>query len=416
MFSRRLADLSSTSILDSLFRSLNGLTNQVPIPDIKISPLPEIPVDLWRRICLLACLPGSSVSDLSAYDLIEAIGAEQHPPFLLRPRQILILVKAILLEAKIIIFGKHASRVSALVLFMVSLFTGLESLGVATKSCEKPTPVLGEELESHYGLLAGAPLLVWHADCLLFPYASLKIIPQLKKCSGFLIGATNRLFISSTTLESDILVTLEDDDAKSSRLEIRKKPPSMIQALAFSSMENRFTRIWSKKKILDEEDSSELSDEEEVYERHQAAKPVDLDVDPMKWLKRLHSAATENHSGSSAPKTSWRRAVHLPRGFNADKNLVCISRNIQLMTGSAEAVRLNISTYLEILLRLTAFATGSKRSGKQFKTAVDSKALGLPNFSTFFLHNWAETYNFKIWLANHQAPVGWQSGQKKFSK
>jgi len=122
----------------------------------------------------------------------------------------LVLLKILLLEKRIAIWGNPVSRVCQFVLSLINLFPGLVHKGLYHSCCVENTYFQTSAQAPHdqYGL----PLDIFEEGCLFQPYVSLHNMTILRKpqVRSFVIGCSNVLFKQQMHCPWDVLVDIDN--------------------------------------------------------------------------------------------------------------------------------------------------------------------------------------------------------------
>lgn len=339
------------------------------------------------------------------------------PPFInqIRAKDLLVLVKALLLELRIAVHSTSARRASSAVLVLISMIPGLFP---------------GDESVASLG---GRLPLYSPPDCLICPYLSLQLSRSFQGKRAYVFGGTNPMLIDR--LLPDIVVWVDRGT-----VEIFTK--AVIPLLTLTDTERRLVR----------KGLQHLSDD------------VTPRISPEKALTKSSTTRGGGLLGSAGWTTNRGETVtselvtpRLPRGFSPT-NLVgagadttakripsvldyesceSIDREIFEKTplgaedanqtdctsaadiavndiaGAAistssdptEATREQIFAYLNVLARLIAFAAGPRRDIRLLRVLIEEKALGLKDFNIDFLEGWSKTAALQEWLSLHTFPT-----------
>eukprot|EP01053_Blabericola_migrator_P012225 Blabericola_migrator_1__12224@NODE_760_length_6627_cov_45_648933_g83_i2_p1_GENE_NODE_760_length_6627_cov_45_648933_g83_i2NODE_760_length_6627_cov_45_648933_g83_i2_p1_ORF_typecomplete_len847_score117_80MORN/PF02493_20/1_4e02MORN/PF02493_20/0_0084MORN/PF02493_20/0_00021MORN/PF02493_20/0_18MORN/PF02493_20/2_2MORN/PF02493_20/0_0025MORN/PF02493_20/0_00069MORN/PF02493_20/0_00098MORN/PF02493_20/0_17MORN/PF02493_20/0_094MORN/PF02493_20/5_6e03Avl9/PF09794_9/7_8e26DENN/PF02141_21/1_4e08SPA/PF08616_10/4_8e len=361
---------------------------------------------------------------------------------LVKPKQLFTILKCVLLEKRIIIYGDDAARVSAFILGLTSLLPGLQTHGVILKNYSE------DSLSRLHRF--GFPLTTFYGSCPLLPITSLQMLNSLNKCKGFLAGATNGLWLTQSVLTSDLVVTLRV--GHKTLLDIRNR--SLQTALHLSDYEMKLVKRNLTPLIQTEVENSlgdeshfdldELNKDDDGGDEAGSSVPSESETDavaePSPLLKSWQtSSAVSESDGSSmfrlllrsggpsargdkrafdgivsritkatplGTRTRRRSSVqpNLPRHLCTvnDQDVTSI---LESNGGAMDLLYLEVRKYFENLLRLCAKAAGPERSANALKRAAESRSLGLSNFNASFIKLWTETHNCVRWVAEHQLPM-----------
>ena len=160
--------------------------------------------------------------------------------------QTLVLVKALLLQRKILFFGSKCERLCLLQFALLSLMPGLMA---HLEDCAHPDldaalPTLTEAdmalptTTSRASLLAhmGLPLRIFGKGAVLMPYAPLQHLDLLAayETKSYVVGSTNSLLLQQKERYADLLVNLDEHNS------ITILSPSLRQALQLSAADRRW--------------------------------------------------------------------------------------------------------------------------------------------------------------------------------
>ncbi|EAR89363.1 transporter Avl9 (macronuclear) [Tetrahymena thermophila SB210] len=113
----------------------------------------------------------------------------------------LVILKALLLQKKILVYSLHSCSTSNFVMSLISLIPGLSFFKFKSKYIDIIQSALGE-----YGL----PLRVFNEqDCPLELYFTIQQLDNMDKYKGYLIGTTNQLIRSHKKTGADLIVDLD---------------------------------------------------------------------------------------------------------------------------------------------------------------------------------------------------------------
>lgn len=136
--------------------------------------------------------------------------------------KVLVLLKALLLETKIIFFANDTESICASQFSIVSLIPGLmENLGDCGSPClkqkelKKPTSLKSSDRKSLLAYM-GLPLHPFGEGGLFDPYVPLQQFNELKapETKFFLVGTTNSLMLSSQNKVADIVVHMDENNVE----------------------------------------------------------------------------------------------------------------------------------------------------------------------------------------------------------
>jgi len=116
---------------------------------------------------------------------------------------LLTLLKAIMLEKKIVVFSEKSSTVSQFIISILSLFPGCVLFKFDQNEVVKAYSTSINKL--------GFPLKLFNKKTQLLPSASIRDLKKLEKLNGYFIGTTNLFFMQNTTLKADLKIYLKNE-------------------------------------------------------------------------------------------------------------------------------------------------------------------------------------------------------------
>ncbi|RMZ77462.1 hypothetical protein DV738_g4355, partial [Chaetothyriales sp. CBS 135597] len=167
--------------------------------------------------------------------------------------QTLVLVKALLLQRKILFFGSSCEQVCLLQFALLSLIPGLMA---HLEDCAHPD--LETVIETQAELRApnasdraevlsymGQPLRIFGKGSVFMPYAPLQHLDLLADydTKSYVVGSTNSLLLQQKEHYADLLVNLDDDNS------ISIQSPSLRQALQLSAADRRWIDALTEKVV-----------------------------------------------------------------------------------------------------------------------------------------------------------------------
>ncbi|CAJ1458015.1 unnamed protein product, partial [Effrenium voratum] len=139
-------------------------------------------------------------------------GLDHSPIFLALQHKLLSLLKAILLEAKVLVLSDSPEQCSKWVLTLLSLLPAGLWLGFNSDG-------FGREhfmYQKH-----GFPIQCFGPRCCVYPYMGLHMLDSLLQMRGFLIGTTNRIFLDRTV--PDVVLEVPGTESNKFSVEFRCK-------------------------------------------------------------------------------------------------------------------------------------------------------------------------------------------------
>jgi len=128
------------------------------------------------------------------------LGLDHAPVFRALKHELLAVLKAILLEAKVLVYSMSAELCSRTVLCLLSLLPGAAWLAFNSNG-------LGSR---HYHFRKyGLPLQCFGPRCCVYPYLGLQMLDALLQMRGFLVGTTNRMLVERAS--PDVLLEVQTD-------------------------------------------------------------------------------------------------------------------------------------------------------------------------------------------------------------
>ena len=153
--------------------------------------------------------------------------------------KIWILIKLILLEKKILIFGHSSGDVCNFIFTLIGLFPGNLLFGFNE----------GSKIQRYRKSLApyGLPLKLFNSDYRIFPLLTLFDVDDIeKKYSSYLIGTTNQLILKMSKLKIDCIVNIDEkkiscvNEHLEKVIKCSKKEKKIIQNVIANLKENNF--------------------------------------------------------------------------------------------------------------------------------------------------------------------------------
>eukprot|EP00923_Selenidium_pygospionis_P033886 GHVN01059331.1.p1 GENE.GHVN01059331.1~~GHVN01059331.1.p1 ORF type:complete len:1342 (+),score=180.28 GHVN01059331.1:981-5006(+) len=233
-------DFSNRLILVQFFDHLNGFdsikaqmalaTSTGSSPDVPHPNQPRSVIDHLNSTVTEYVGGGVGFEKLHHAELLYDLEAHQDPLIMrLKPKPLLTVLKAIMLETRIVVYSMSAAKASSAVLTLLSYIPGALCCGFNS-----------EGFSSHHFTWSkyGFPLELFHRGA-MYPYVSLQLLDDIIHKKSFLVGTTNRVVPVVSEVKPDIVVHVDDG-----RVHIVNR--SMSQYLQLTSYENRFIRKISK--------------------------------------------------------------------------------------------------------------------------------------------------------------------------
>eukprot|EP00397_Hematodinium_sp_SG-2012_P001219 GEMP01001220.1.p1 GENE.GEMP01001220.1~~GEMP01001220.1.p1 ORF type:complete len:1389 (+),score=289.60 GEMP01001220.1:155-4321(+) len=316
-----------------------------------------------------------SLHNLQETELFEDLG----PAFLLLLRglsrgKLMQILRALLLESKVVVYSTSSAVCSAVVLALCSMLPGVSWLGYNSHGFGRRN--------LHYKLYS-FPLQIFHSRCAVYPYVSLEMLDDLIQMRGCLIGTTNKLLISNSPgnpIDPSVVLTLPDDFESSSlaSLSIRSKELNKLSHATASE------RVVQKKIHGNVEDLAARRNSHPPLEEANAA-PTQLQ-DPVDLIL-CHSADGDRKPGKHFEEVE----------------MDTFSLNM------VSDVRQQLWNHAEQWTRVLAYWSGEERSVKQ---AIDDAQFGkqcrkqLSRYGTDFFVAWTTTTESgKKFIQSHQHPT-----------
>ncbi|XP_026191760.1 uncharacterized protein LOC34617448 [Cyclospora cayetanensis] len=291
------------------------------------------------------------------------------PPFIMamNPQQLLVLVKALLLESKILFFSRDASKASTAVLSLISLLpVDVDALEVA--------------IQNHL------------------------LVPLLQ------LTAWEEHFAQRIARETAFLGSQSLDGQTPNSSSLSKHATDLLQqtisTLASHAAAHGLPFLKGK-------------DEGKCALRRAVARAQSRLVRMQAFLLRFCRGAAGGSPSRGAALTDFSQAVSPPSGGGGRS-----SRSTSDATAPpslfdpnweahADLIRAAFSQHLEQLCRKAALAAGAGHSRQQLlrvlqqeqqRAATAANSEGLSVFGAEWLTAWTETYNFQAWLQEHRLP------------
>lgn len=177
-----------------------------------------------------------SIKDISQFQT----GLNLEQVFRLPNLGVLTLLKAIMLEGRIVIYSHISSRVSSFIYSLLALFPGCSSF----RADDSPAVHKSLRFLKQFGLplhifasepsdAASKPLFKGMS---FYPFFALPEVERLEQDKGFLLGTTNQLFLNFPKIKADIVVDL-DKFTVQTMTEVRQAQQTMKSASSMISPE-----------------------------------------------------------------------------------------------------------------------------------------------------------------------------------
>lgn len=359
----------------------------------RISPVTEAYFDQRDFRCkdllsgFFAQLDAVPFERLSEGELL--LGLDHYVLFKGLGHEILAVLKAVLLEAKVVFFSESAEVCSRAVLSLLTLLPGGAWLGFNSEGLDSAHPQFQK-----YGL----PLKCFGPHYGVYPYLGLQMLDILLKFKGFLVGTTNRMLVERAA--PDVLIELrEDTDAGSEEL----------CRVVFNSKEVRqlvkspsISRTWLAEELSRLDAAAPTASEDEG------------DVGGVAAAR--HSGRGAGALGDSAlegvvPRAAGggadsRRAASAPARRRGMRNL----REEVSWQSAVEASRASFHRHWCRLLARVAVVAGTERDlARGLEVTERGAREELARFcggSLDFVRQWAlQTASGRAWLREHRLPV-----------
>jgi len=271
--------------------------------------------------------------------------------------KVLILWKLVLLEGRIIVFSRTASRVSSAITALLSLFPG--------QLCFASSAPLFQTYKS--ALLAyGLPLCIFNDAYFLSPLLSLVQLDQLTKPS-FLIGCTNQMIIEHHKSMPHAVLDLDGGEL------VLNVSPQVAAAVKFSSKEKEFVR--KTVKLAESGEDAGWKGQEQVQ-----------------WAGSDDNIRTEFHA--------------YLKGMLSSLALVRLRSQAGDFTNPEEEEE---EAKEEALASLESHKTGEYESisPPTYKNWRLKKLL--KQYKSKFLYQWSNTHSFKAWLQTYNVSIAYCS-------
>ncbi|CAK9096181.1 unnamed protein product [Durusdinium trenchii] len=320
-------------------------------------------------------------------------GIDHSRLFLALQHKLLSVLKAIMLEAKVLVISDSPEQCSRAVLAILSLLPGGLWLGFNSDG-------FGErhfQYQKH-----GFPIQCFGPRCCVYPYLGLQMLDSLLQMRGFLIGTTNRIFLERTSPHVVLEVPGVEDSSFS------------VDFLCKEIKE--LTRCTSAEKAWLLEASQRLEKampKEHAQASRPAVRPQDQDNDDDDELELVADAP---HLSDDAVKRFdseelVRDAQEASADAIAEVNTAALRQEHLLQeTTWAATVDADRNAFAGYWIRLVValaktsgperdFAAGLEVASRQEKS--DLARFGLP-----FLQRWVmRTHGGQLWLQVHKLPV-----------
>lgn len=286
-----------------------------------------------------------------------------------------LLIKLILLEKKILIFGKRASDVCSFIITLLSIFPGSLLFNLE----------IGKEIEYFRKSLNmyGLPLKIFHNKYKLFPLISLHEIEDIdSKCESYVIGTTNQIITKMNKLKIDCLVEID-----SQKITLNETNCTLNEKV--------FKHSKKEKKILTLIQTK--------------LKDINIKYEQDNWISDLN-INTNNDFG----RTDDYLIKLLQNYFY--EFLINIALAIKITKNANEEIYKSIE-----LIKIEDIADSGDENesiSDKFKNKIlkENEKIAkqtitkiLHDYNKDFIFNWLQTQNCKTWLHEHDKNLGYKS-------
>lgn len=351
------------------------------------------------------------------------------PLFRALKHQLLSVLKAVLLEAKVLVYSESAEACSRAVLCLLSLLPGGLWLGFNSNGLG------GRHFRfQKYGL----PFQIFGSRCCVYPYMGVQMLDKLLQMRGFLVGTTNRVVAERAS--PDIVLEVPADISaigpwvlqirtkdtarltKSTKADRRwlREALAQIEAIVQPTSNLGHTQVPAATEDVDEDDTADDEEEEsDISDLSKALRGADVasntqpsaaDLDrrfpsvasgePLDWL-----------IGRASPQ--WLAAPQLAlRSADPGKEPVPEQHSSSLLQEASwaavvDANRATFWAHWERLLARVAHAAGLERDlVRGVEVAPREVRSELSQFGLEFLQRWVvHTQGGRKWIQAHKLPV-----------
>lgn len=305
------------------------------------------------------------------------------------------------------IYGKNASQVSSLILFIASC------LPAGLSPSENP----------HYKTF-GYPLEIIGFRTAILPHVSLTMLGDIQKMDCYLIGVTNKVFLTQSCPVHDIVLTLPENERAFSILEINQ--PTLKLLLHLTDFEERMIKASFVANLLDDATASSSHwtsscGEDNIVPKPSKPIPSATQNGFQSFIRSL-STSTQKEMLSTSAKVPVCFTIPREFIFHGVKPKLLKGIDFQAMKKTIEqtpiyldrdksepllsfaGVRNDLLRYLVMFHRLCAFACGPTRDPKMIEDRRPKTLIH--DFNSAFTLNWIRnTINGSKWLAVHDLSV-----------
>ncbi|CAE8620839.1 unnamed protein product [Polarella glacialis] len=328
--------------------------------------------------------------------------------------QLLAVLKAILLEAKVMVYSPSAEAASSAVLCLLSLLPGALWLSFNSDG-------LGSrhfQFRKH-----GLPIQCFGPRCCVYPYLGLQMLDRLLQMRGFLVGTTNKMLAERTC--PDILIevpaSMEQNVRGVNECTVHFHSKELKELLKCSSAETDWlkealakleaatpvqqTASASSKVVSRTVPASSPAERSSPVSANAVEEDEELVADDSCTDKSASPGATTldaspSHSEEMVPDTVANVASRRPPEAGSLLQEAC-------RAGVVDADRNAFYAYWTRLLSATAKAAGPERDfARGLEVATRQEKAELARFGLGFLQRWtSRTQGGKTWLQAHRLPV-----------
>ena len=183
-----------------------------------------------------------SIKDISQF----STGLNLEQVFRLPAHGVLTLLKAILLEGRIVVYSHISSRVSSFIYSVIALLPGCSFFTADSNLAVQKSLRFLKQFGLPLHVFASEPCdstePVSSKGMALYPFFALPNVDKLDRDKGFLLGTTNQLFLNFPRIKADLVIDL-DKFTVQTMTEIRQAQQMKSASSAISAEAQEFQKL-----------------------------------------------------------------------------------------------------------------------------------------------------------------------------